>query len=269
MTLVESTSGNLGLALAYLAGDIGISTVCVVDPTVSAAKITKLREGGADVCFAKLDDLHKDYPSARIAEVRRLVQSRGWIWLNQYAAPAGMRAHEETTGPETWAATGGRLHCVVASVGTGGTICGMGRFLKRVDPGIQIIAVEPLGSTIFGGQPGPFMSAGSGLSGPSSIVRRFGNVIDFVAKVSDAAAVGACKIFAQRESYTIGITAAAAALVGRRVAERHPDWTVVSIAADGSESYQDALKSPDLVGNPSEEIAIVPVPLIAGIQINA
>lgn len=263
-TLVESTSGNLGLALADLGRQVGASTVCVVDPTVSEAKISKLVAAGAEVLFARLDEKFRDYPTARIAEVERLVKERGWIWLNQYATPAGMKAHEETTGPEIWTDTAGRIDCVVAAVGTGGTICGIGRYLKQVAPAIQVVAVEPVGSTIFGGHPGPFISAGSGLAGPSSLVKRFGNVIDFVAKVPDAMAASICNSFAQTEAFTVGITGAAAAAVARQIIIQHPDWSVVALAADGCENYADALKATDLVGPSYGEIAILPVPLIAG-----
>ena len=239
-TLIDSTSGNLGIALARLGSDLGLRVICAVDPTVAEEKLAIIEAAGGEVCVVDPAGC-PDFRAARIAYVKRTAEELGHFWPNQYANEAGMRAHADSTGPEIWAATGGQVDTVVSAVGTGGTICGLGQFFRQTGRPVSIVGVEPVGSTIFGGSTGPYLSSGSGLDGPSALVRRHGGVIDLFAKVSDAAAIAACLEFSNREDFDVGLTGAAAALVGRHLASRHPDKRVVVIAADGADNYRSAL----------------------------
>lgn len=240
MTIVESTSGNLGVALALFGNEIGVSVVCLVDPTVPNSKVQRLREAGAEIRVVDLDD-HVDYRSARMAKADRLSRQAGWVWPNQYENSAGMSAHEKTTGPEIWDALEGKVDCVVAAVGTGGTICGIARALKMRKPDVEIVAVEPLGSTIFGGTPSSYISAGAGLHEPSPLLHRHGRYIDRFAKVSDAIAIQTCHAIAHIENVSVGPTAGAAIAVAHRLAVAGPNRVVVAIVPDGSEGYDDIL----------------------------
>jgi cysteine synthase len=242
LTLIESTSGNLGIALARLGADLGVRVLCAVDPTVATEKLAMLAEAGGEIRMVnQVDSL--DFRAARIAYVKKQAEEAGCIWPNQYANEAGMLAHEVTTGPEIWAATNGRVDIVVVAVGTGGTICGIGRFLKSTGRNVLVVGVEPVGSTIFGGEPGAYLSSGAGMDGPSSLLQRYGLVVDLFTKVTDYVAIGACKEFAAREPFGIGITSAASALVARQLAAQHPDKLVVSIAADAAENYHTTIAS--------------------------
>lgn len=151
MTIVESTSGNLGIALALFGREIGVSVVCLVDQTIPTRKIQRLRDAQAEVRLVELS-VHPDFRTARLVEACRLGKLADWIWPNQYGNEAGMFAHEETTGPEIWEALLGSVDCVVGTLGTGGT-GGIARALKKRKPSVRIVAVEPCGSTIFGGIP--------------------------------------------------------------------------------------------------------------------
>jgi cysteine synthase A len=199
-----------------------------------------------------------DFRAARIAYVRKQAEEAGWFWPNQYANEAGMLAHEATTGPEIWAATAGRVDIVVVAVGTGGTVCGIGRFLRSVDRDVCVVGVEPVGSTIFGGEAAAYLSSGAGLDGPSPLVQRHGSVIDLYAKVADDVAIAACREFAAKEPFGIGITGAAAALVARQLARRDPAKLVVAIAADSAENYRTIVASvPAPPGvDPDQEIGL-------------
>ncbi|MDR6774847.1 pyridoxal-phosphate dependent enzyme [Azospirillum sp. BE72] len=235
--IVESTSGNLGLALAALAAEIGVGVTCLVDPTVVERKVDRLRACGAEVRVVERGG-HPDHRSARMAEAERLGRRSGWLWPNQYANEAGMLAHEETTGPEILQALDGRVDVVVAPVGTGGTLLGIGRALKAHRPGIRLVAVEPEGSTIFGGRPGHYLSAGAGLHEPSPLLRRYGRCIDGFSKVDDETAIRTCLAVAECEPCTIGITAGAAVAVAARIAARNPDLVVVAIVPDAADNYE-------------------------------
>jgi len=236
MKVVESTSGNLGLALAALGDELGIGVVCLVDPTISESKIKRLRASGAEVRVVELSG-QADYRSARMAKAEQLGREVGWIWPNQYGNDAGMLAHEQTTGPEIWNALQGEVDFVVASVGTGGTLLGIARALKARKQNIKVVAVEPEGSTIFGGQPHDYLSVGSGLHEPSLLLRRYGHCIDYFCKVEDELAIQTCRKISALEPCTVGITAGAAIAVAAQLAATYRDRTVLAVVPDGSDNY--------------------------------
>jgi cysteine synthase len=252
LTLIESTSGNLGIALARLGADLGVRVLCAVDPTVATEKLAMLAEAGGEIRMVHQAG-GQDFRAARIAYVKKQAEETNCIWPNQYSNEVGMLAHEATTGPEIWAETNGLVDIVVVSVGTGGTICGIGSFLRSCGRDVLVVGVEPVGSIIFGGEPGPYLSSGAGLDGPSPLLQRHGSVIDLYAKVADDLAIAACREFAAKEPFGIGITGAASALVGRQLARLHPDKLVVAIAADGAENYRTIIDSlhvqPNIVRN--------------------
>lgn len=265
LTLIESTSGNLGIALARLGADLGVRVLCAVDPTVAAEKLAMLAQAGGEVRMVEQVE-GQDFRATRIAYVMKQAKETGCIWPNQYANEAGMLAHESTTGPEILSATNGRVDMVVAAVGTGGTICGIGRFLRSSGRNVVMVGVEPVGSTIFGGEPGAYLSSGAGMDGPSSLLQRHGRVVDLYAKVPDDVAIAACREFAAKEPFGIGITGAASALVGRQLARLHPDKIVVAIAADGVENYRTTMASVSAPpgSDRTVEFRLLPTPWLVG-----
>jgi cysteine synthase len=223
------------LGLKYVADTQGIQVHCVVDPTVSAVKMKRMREAGIVLEVAELNG-HPDYRSARIARARAMEEYDHCVWVNQYANFAGLLAHLETTATEIWHQTEGLVDVVVCSVGSGGTICGIGRALKDKNPKIQIFGVEPEGSTIFGGSPGPYISAGAGFRGPSDLVSRYGSVVDYSSHVADKIAFGRCRQCLESEGISVGISTGAALEIGIRLAQSSQRQVVV-IAPDSGQDY--------------------------------
>lgn len=240
--LVESSSGNLGLSLGLFAKEIGVEFLCLMDPTIPPEKFQMLTSHHINVKSVSLGT-HKTYRDARIQLAKELDAQPGWIWTNQYDNPSNVRAHFETTGPEIWAQTNGNVDFVVCSVGSGGTVCGTGLFLKQVCPQTSIIAVEPLGSTIFGGKPRPFLTVGAGMSYKPGLIREYGHVIDFYSKIDDTESLRACHEFFRTQGIWVGITTGSLLTVASRLAEKFPDKTVVVVSADGGEQYQNVLKT--------------------------
>ncbi len=240
--LVESSSGNLGLALGYFAHEIGVEFLCLIDPTVPNEKVRQLQSKHVKLHMVSLGN-HKTYRDARIDMASELDLKSDWIWTRQYDNISNVLSHYETTGPEIWRQTKQKVDFIVCSTGTGGTLCGIGLYLKEMNPAVKIIAVEPKGSTIFGGIPGCYLSVGSGMSCASSIIKRYGFVIDYWAHVADQDALKACLQFVKFENISLGVTAGAALVVGSRIALDNPEKTVVVVAPDGGENYAKLFES--------------------------
>jgi cysteine synthase len=146
MTLVEATAGNTGLGLAIIAAIRGYRLACVMPEKMSVDKRKALAAVGAQIIMtpnAPPDSLDNFQNVAR-----RLAADRGWFLTDQFANPANPRIHEATTGPEILRQCGGTIGAFICGVGTGGTITGVGRFLKRHVPGVQIIMADPIGSRL-------------------------------------------------------------------------------------------------------------------------
>ncbi len=158
-TIVEATAGNTGLALALVGQAKGYKVLLVIPDKMSKEKIQHLRAMGADVRLTRSDVPH-GHPEYYTDMAERLAQQiPGGFYVNQFANDANSAAHFETTGPEIWAQTGGQVDAFVAGIGSGGTITGIGRFLKSKGSKAQIILADPVGSTLAGivndGVPGP------------------------------------------------------------------------------------------------------------------
>ena len=253
--LVESSSGNLGLALGYFSSELGIPFVCLVDPTIPSEKLMELQMAGVQIDVVSLGAC-ADYRMARIQAAHDLDQQSDWIWTNQYDNPANFKAHYETTGPEIWSQTKGRVNYVVCSVGTGGTICGIGHSLKQRNPSVRVVAVEPDGSTIFGGKPGQYLSVGAGMRHPSGIVERYGQVVDYHCKISDRNALQECVNILHTENLSVGVTAGSVLVVASWLAARHPSETIVAVVSDGGEEYT-ALTNGIVPDHAEHEVALL------------
>lgn len=148
-TIVEATSGNTGVGLAITAAIKGYNCIFVMPDKMSQEKILLLRAYGARVVVTPTA-VEPDDPRSYYSVARRLVEETpNAVLANQYANPVNPQSHYETTGPELWEQTGGRITHFVAGMGTGGTISGAGRYLKEQNPGIQVIGVDPIGSILY------------------------------------------------------------------------------------------------------------------------
>jgi cysteine synthase A len=236
--VVESTSGNLGVALAGLGKLLGFEPIVIVDTTVSERQRDRIRDAGAQIELVSSARPGFDMRQTRIALATEMGSREGHIWLNQYGNQAGVLAHRETTGPEIWADSAGRINAIVAPVSTGGTICGIGQYVKSLDPSVQLIGVEPVGSSIFGGSYDPsFLIAGAGMRGPCKLTVANGSVIDWYAKVPDSTSAAYATYIRDECRLPVGLSTGAAVSVAIQVADRE-DLSVIVVAPDTSVGFR-------------------------------
>src|SRR5215475_8627451 len=212
-TIVEPTSGNTGAGLAIVAAQRGYHCIFVMSDKMSDEKAQLLRAYGAEVVVCPTAVPPED-PRSYYSTAERLVrETPGAFRPDQYSNQANPLAHEQTTGPEIWRQTRGRVTHFVAGVGTGGTITGVGRALKAQNPGVQIIGADPSGSVYSGGSGRPYLTEGVGEDfWPTTFDRA---IVDEVVEVSDADAFLMARRVTQEEGLLIrgsGGTAVCAAL---------------------------------------------------------
>ncbi|MGI9595765.1 MAG: PLP-dependent cysteine synthase family protein, partial [Acidimicrobiales bacterium] len=161
-TIIEPTSGNTGVGLAIVAAHRGYNCIFVVTDKVAPEKIDLLRAYGAEVVVCPVAVPPED-PTSYYSTAERLVEETPNSFRpNQYANPSNPQAHFETTGPEIWRQTDGRITHFLAGAGTGGTLSGVGRYLKMQNPNVQIVAADPEGSVYSGGSGRPYLVEGVG-----------------------------------------------------------------------------------------------------------
>ena len=225
-TLVEATAGNTGMGLAMVAAVRGYDLVCVMPEKMSVDKRAALTSLGARVVITP--NAPPDSPDNFQNVARRLAEEHakdGWFLTDQFCNPANVRAHEETTGPEIFAQTCGVVGALVAGAGTGGTITGVGRFLKTRVPGVQIVLADPIGSGlarwVIEGILGPdaaYRVEGIGTSKPPEILDR--SVIDAAESISDDESFAMARRLIREEGLFVGGSSGTAVVAALRVARR-------------------------------------------------
>jgi cysteine synthase len=214
-TLVEATSGNTGIALAFVAAAKGYDLVLALPQGMSREREALLRLYGAQVHVTEslggMDEA--------VAAARALARDDGFWLPDQFSNPANPDAHYRTTGPELWEALDGRIDCLVAGVGTGGTITGAGRYLRERNPELRIVAVEPAASAVLsGGRPGPHKIQGIGAGFVPPVLDR--ELLDEVLPIDDEDALETARLVARREGILAGISCGAALAGALQVAQR-------------------------------------------------
>ena len=197
-TIVESTSGNVGLALAMISAVKGYRFIAVLDPKTPRCNINLLMAYGADIEMVDKPDDDGGYQKPRIRRVKEIVGSiPNCVNLDQYNNGAARLAHYHTTGPEIFNDLEGKVDVLVGAVSTGGHLCGTARYLKENIKGIVVMGVEPEGSVIFGGEYLPYKQNGTGLS---FVPENYDpNVVDIELKVSDRDAFLMTRELAKRD----------------------------------------------------------------------
>ena len=236
-TIVEPTSGNTGLGLAMAAALRGYKVIAVMPDKMSREKIDTLRAFGAEVVVCPTA-VEPDSPQSYYRVADRLTEEiEGAFQPNQYFNEANPEAHFRSTGPELWRQTGGRVTHLVVAVGTGGTISGVGRYLKQQDPGIEVIGADPEGSIYSGGPVHPYRVEGIGEDfWPDALDQE---VVDRYLTISDGESFLMARRLVAREGLFAGGSTGTALCGAVQVAREldDPEAMVVTIIPDGGRPY--------------------------------
>jgi cystathionine beta-synthase len=235
-TIIEATAGNTGVGLALAAAVKGYRCIFVMPDKMSGEKIRLLKAYGAEIVITPTS-VAPDSPESYNGVAERLAREIPGAWRpNQFANLANPEVHYHTTGPEIWEQTGGAVTALVAGVGTGGTISGVGRYLKERNPEIRVIGADPEGSVLSGDTPHPWKVEGIG---EDFVPKTFnGQVVDEWIRIGDAESFHTARLLARREGLLVGGSSGTAVAAALRYARRlSKNDVVVAICPDTGRNY--------------------------------
>jgi cysteine synthase A len=261
--IIESSSGNLGLALSLVCAINGYKFICVTDPNATRANIRGMELYGAEVIVVEERDPVGGFLGSRLKKINQILQSKpNAVWLNQYANIANKNVHAEQTANEI-AREFDKVDWVFVGTGTTGTIAGISERLRHEFPRIKVVAVEPAGSVTFGGAPGKRNIPGIG----TSVRPKLADLAnpDKVVTVNEERTVEACLSFARDYHLLVGgSTGTVLAAVQQLAPEFKLGDTIVAISADLGEKYLDTIYDPAWVENAITPQGRAPAPACSG-----
>ena len=233
--IIEPTSGNTGIALASIAASLGLNLTLTMPSSMSLERRRLLAALGAKIV---LTEPEKGMGGAVLKAAELAKETPGSIVLQQFNNGDNADIHRLTTAEEIWRDTDGKIDILVAAIGTGGTITGVGEVLKRYNPSIQIIAVEPDASAVLSGEPaGPHKIQGIGAGFVPQVLNR--DVYDEILRITNDEAIETSRLIAKAEGLLVGISAGANVAAARKIAARPENRgkTIVTILCDTGERY--------------------------------
>lgn len=234
-TIVEGTSGNTGIALAMVGAARGYKVILTMPETMSTERRVMLRAYGAEIVLTP----GSEGMAGAVAKAKEIVeQTENAVSASQFANPANPAIHEATTGEEVWADTDGAVDIFVSGIGTGGTITGVGRTLRKYKPEVKIVGVEPIDSPILnGGQPGPHKIQGIGANFVPDVLDR--EIYDEIIDVSFSDSIEVARALGTQEGILGGISSGAIVWAALELAKRpeNAGKLIVAVVCDFGERY--------------------------------
>jgi N-(2-amino-2-carboxyethyl)-L-glutamate synthase len=245
--VIESTSGNLGVALSFFCKLKGYRFVAVIDPKTTQENIEKMQALGAQIEMVDQPDENGGYLLSRLERVRALCQSSSdYVWTDQYSNPANPHIHYLSTGPEMYHQMHGKVDALFLAVSTGGTLAGVGRFFREVSPSTSIIGVDAHGSVIFGTPPAPRKLTGIGSSRVSDFITS--DLYDSYMLVRDEEAFAFCRALWQATDIKVGGSSGAVLAACAKYLLAHPEVrNVVCLCADSGDNYANSIFNDDWI----------------------
>jgi len=239
-TIIETSSGNLALALDYFCKEAGRPFFCLLDETIVPVKLNLILSRGVH-CEIVPTEPGLDARTSRMKRADAMVSAGTHFWVNQCDNDDGVMIHHQTTGPEIYEQTSGTVTSVFCAVGSGGTVCGVGKYFKQNAGNVKVIGVEPYGSTIFHTDEGTYISSGAGLRGKPGNLIRHDDVISHSYTIHDRDSIDKCRMLNHKLKINAGLSAGMIYAAAEQFCKAARNETIVLVAPDGAEYYLEYL----------------------------